>query len=901
MNLDAIRAVFLRDFKSYFGNPLGYVFIVAFVLVTGWRAFFPEQFFSDNKANLDLLSEAFPLLLALFIPAVTMASWADERRQGTTDLLFTLPARDHELVLGKYLAGLAIYTVGLLFTLSHVGVLVWLGNPDPGLMLATYLGYWLQGAALVAVGMLASALTSNLTVAYIFGVIFTGALALLGRLQGVELQLWGLNVPGDLLAAFSPASHAEPLSRGVLALEDLLYFPALTWTALFGTTLLVGRRHWTRGSARAVHGTLRLAAILVGTMSLVLVAQRGAARADVTAARMLSLSPEARAVVAAIPSSQPVFVQAWISPQVPGEYVPVRDALLRTLDELDARGGDRLEVAIHPTELYSEEAERAEKSFGIKPRQVTYQEGGQGGRYREEKLFLGLAFTSGAREEVIEFFDKGLPVQYELTRAIGVVADQERAKVGVLSGECKWFGGFDFQSMNSSRDWQVVQDLRRQYEVVDIGGTAPIDTSLSVLVVAQPSALKQEVLNHVSDYLFDGGKVLFLCDPYPVFNLGLAPELDGGQRNPFQPPPPKEKGDVDSLLRAIGVAWDGGRVSWDAHNPHPKFQQFPKEIVFATGATEERPSGFDEQDPVTKGLQEVVLIFPGELEPLQKEGVTVTTLLQTSPSCGANPIRDIVEEIPFLGPRPKPPTSRRYAEPKEEKDRKRRALAVRSRGFYTTPVETTRNKAGTRSAREFQAIVIADVDILSDELYALRREGSDEFDLDNVTLVSNCIDDLAGERAFIELRKQRPRHRTLTMLEEIESQLSSETRRVSKEAGEKAEKELKEAQERLDQAVEELRKRTDMDHRTKDIQLAYVEERERRKLDAEKRRIEDEEQAAVRAAETRAKRSLDARRQAIRFYAVAIPPIPALLLGLIVFLRKLTVEAAGTAPSRRRS
>lgn len=914
MNVAAIRAVFWRDFKSYFGGPLGYLFVVLFILVTGVAAFYPDEFFSANKANLDLLSEWFPYLLALFVPAVTMATWAEERRQGTQELLFTLPALDYELVLGKYLACLAIYTVALLFTLSHVAVLVWLGQPDPGLMATTYLGYWLLGVGLLAVGMFASALTSNLTVAFIVGATATLALAGMEYADRLLVQGWVVEAlpqgardalaaaPGELLAALSPARRAEGFGRGVLALEDLLYFPALAWTALFATTLVVGRRHWTRGTLRGLHGGLRLASILVGTMSLVLVAQRGAARADVTRTGMLRLSAEARAVLDKIPADRPVFVQAWISPKVPGEWVGVRDALLRTLEELDARAGDRLEVAIHLTEPYSPEAERAERSFGIKPRKLTVE---VDKRFREEELFMGLAFTCGPREEVIPFFDKGLPVQYELTRAIGVVADRERAQVGVLSGEVKMFGGFDFQSMNQSRDWQIVQDLRRQYEVKDVAVTAPIDTSLQVVVVPQPSSLKQDALDRLAEYLFQGGKALFLVDPYPVFNLGLAPGLSEQPRNPFQPaPPPAEKGNVDALMQAIGVGWDKERVAWDAHNPHPKYQQFPHEIVFVVPASEGQPSGFDEADPVTQGLQEVVLIFPGDLKPRPTEGVTVTRLLQTRPESGFNPILDLVEEVPFLGPQPKPPSPRRYAPKKpgsvDPSDEGRRTLAVRCEGLLTAPVDGATMKKGERSQKKFQAIVIADADLISDGLYALRREGSEDFDLDNVTFVSNCIDSLAGASEFIALRKQRPRHRTLTRLEEIENRLRKDTRDVAKRTGDEAKEQLDAAQKRLDEAVEAIKSRTDLDRRTKDIQVAYVREREEAKLEAEKRRIEDEQQAAVRASQTKAERELKAVKDQIRLSAVALPPLPALLLGLIVYLVKASLEAAGTSAARRR-
>ncbi|MEM9455911.1 MAG: ABC-2 transporter permease [Myxococcota bacterium] len=194
LDFKVVSAIFRKDMRAYLGNPTGYVFITLFIMATGAAAFLQEEFFTRNLADLATLNLMMPAILMFFVPAITMNAWADERRSGTDELLLTLPLRDGEVVLGKYLGVLGMYTASLALTaIAQLSVLMYLGEPDKGLMFSTFAGYWLMGALFAAIGLVGSMLTLNTTVAFILGglgcagLVFAGTLPWASGILGVTL------------------------------------------------------------------------------------------------------------------------------------------------------------------------------------------------------------------------------------------------------------------------------------------------------------------------------------------------------------------------------------------------------------------------------------------------------------------------------------------------------------------------------------------------------------------------------------------------------------------------------------------------------------------------------------------------------------------------------------------
>ena len=330
-----IWAIFKRNLQSYFSNPAGYVFITLFVIISSAVAFWQPDFFANNLANLDSLNRYMPYVLLFFIPAVTMTSWADERRQGTDELLLTLPAHDLDVVLGKYFAALGIFTVALLFSMSHLVVLKYLGDPDLGVMFSTYLGYWLMGAMLIAVGMVASLLSSNVTVAFIMGALFCAV--------PVFLEWLGSPTGGTLrrqIETWSVPSQFRDFGTGVVSLSGLFYYISLAAAMLYLNMVLLGRRHWAGGEASKglwAHSLVRFLAVILALFSLSLMIERMGKRADASAEQIHTLSPESLELVKQIPEDRPVLIQAYYSPEVPRDYVETKADLLGLLREFEAR------------------------------------------------------------------------------------------------------------------------------------------------------------------------------------------------------------------------------------------------------------------------------------------------------------------------------------------------------------------------------------------------------------------------------------------------------------------------------------------------------------------------------------------------------------------------------------
>ncbi len=883
LNVGFVRALVKRDLWKYFTNPTGYVFITLFIFLSATGAFWMDRFFQNNLANLDQLNSIFPYLLVLFVPALTMSVWSEERSQSTDELLLTLPATSLEVVLGKYIAALGIYTASLVLSLSHVLVLFWLGSPDPGLMIGNYLGYWLIGAAMVAVGMLASQLTANATIAFVVGSLFCSFLAFTPY------------VAGQFFSPLGVWNYFSDFARGVVSLSGLLYFASVGSLMVYLNVLMIDSRHWPRkadGYPMWAHHSVRVVSLVLVVVAVNTIIGRASIRLDVTAERLHSLSSETRSLIQDIPDDRPVFIQAFISPEVPAQFVQTRENVLGLLNEIDSLAGAKVEVIIEETEPFTQAARDAREKFGIVPRQAPNL---ANARTSFSQVFLGMAFTSGAEEQVIPFMDRGLPAEYEITRSIRVVAGAERKKIGVVNTQVNMFGGLDFQTMQSTPEWGVVRELKKQYEVVPITPDGPITEEVDGLLVPLPSSMSQEEMDNVLEYMETGKPTLLLADPLPVVNVGLSPSERGDNQNPFQAnqgPPPKEKGNITQFLSSIGVSWGSNMIVWDAYNPHPDLAQLAPEIVFV-GTGNENERTFNLEHPSSRGLQELVLLYPGFLNGPASPDFEFQPLVRSGHVSGPLVYFQIVQRS-FFGVQintnlPHQPDPNDYV------------LAAHVRGTRTDVATTDGNadEAGTESPKTINAIVIADLDFISEQFFMIREQGAEDFNFDNVTFFLNAMDVLVGDESFVALRNKRRRHRTLERVEE-QTRNFIETRVVDEQQAEAdAQTALDDAQQRLNQRVGEVQQRPDLDAQTKQIMARNLQEVENRRFEVLKTNIEAEKEAKVNASMENMEAEIRQIQSNIRMFAVLLPPLPVFALGVWIFMRRKQREREGASAARR--
>lgn len=241
--MNRMLAIFRRELGGYFSTPVAYVFIVIFLFTTGVFTFQFGQFFERGQADLRPFFDFHPWLYLFLIPSISMRLWAEERKQGTIELLMTLPVPLWAAVVGKFLAAWAFTGVALALTFPIWITVNILGDPDNGVIIASYMGSLLMAGGFLAVGSFVSSLTKNQVIAFVvsvvlcFGFLVSGYSPVVGLVSG-----WAPQAVVDAIAGFSFLTHFDAISRGVVDLRDMVFFLSLIAVFLFANAVMVEQK-----------------------------------------------------------------------------------------------------------------------------------------------------------------------------------------------------------------------------------------------------------------------------------------------------------------------------------------------------------------------------------------------------------------------------------------------------------------------------------------------------------------------------------------------------------------------------------------------------------------------------------------------------------------------------------
>lgn len=927
----AAFAVMKRNFFSYFSNPTGYVFLCIFVFLTSVAAFWPYEFFNQNLATLDQLNQWFPLIMLIFIPAITMSIWAEEKRQGTDELLLTLPADDFDIVIGKYMSAAAIFTASLLF--SQISTFVTLailteGFLDTGLVFVSYVGYWFVGLSMLAIGMIASFMSGNLTVSFILGALFNAPLAFASLADSVA--------PSKRIAGYIAASGiARPFDdfgRGVISTSSVVYFVLVALVALYACMVLIGRRHWTGGkdgNTMAWHYLSRIVALIVMTVGAVLFFRTwDAFRGDFTEGQVSSLAPATKQLIRNLDDSRPIVIDAFISRDMPEVYARTRYELINLLKEFRseaAKNGREINVNLYDDiELFSEEAALAEERFGIKPETRLVREKGSA---QQKNIIIGAAFRSGLEKVTVPIFEYGIPVEYELVRSINTVASGARKRLGVVETDARLFGGQVMRGMSFQRVERhpLIGELSKQYEVESVDLQSPVTPDMyDALLCVQPSSLSPEQFTLLNNAIKAGVPTALFEDPVPVGRSDITPTgspkapAGGGMFGGGQSPPKADVRDLWDLLD-LDIPGEAGTqglynpsLVWQEHNPYPTLEESATPLwIFvdedAPNVVQGRSMSVD--SPITSGMNEALAIFSSAVKAKKDSSLTHTELLRTNASAGLVKAEKL-QALMRSGGSLRDAASDREAEI---------PIAMSIEG----PAPAAPKPAGDPGAEEetektpptMKAVYVGDTDIMLPEFLMIRADPDTlteaRFQFQNVTFILNCLDWLTGEDEFIEVRKHEPNFPNLKMIDKVKEEARVEVAEGSKlfeTDFQTADRDAKEAREqRLKKVLDQLEKlkKDFRDGKASQAELNAVaqkyqtqEELEDRKLAVRQAKMEREKDQKIRNIERQAQDQVTKIQNNVKTAAVALPCIPPLVVGVIVFASRRLRERENIAKAR---
>jgi ABC-2 type transport system permease protein len=462
-----------------------------------------------------------------------------------------------------------------------------------------------------------------------------------------------------------------------------------------------------------------------------------------------------------------------------------------------------------------------------------------------------------------------------------------------------------------SDPWMIVEELAKQYTLVEVDSKQPIKEKFDALLAVQPSAMGYEEILHFVAAIRGGQPTIIFEDPLPVYPAqrqsipGTSqPRQSMGRQSP--------KGNLDLLWGLLGVQIDGTQIVWQEYRPIRQLPLIPKGFVFLDRSLEKgqkKISPFNKDDAVTSALQYMLLPMPGRITeyiPMVRQNrdnpLTVTPLLTTFHQPAGTVLTRFITYESLRGGTWESSASSE-AEPHN--------LAVRIRGerpALPVPMLLDGETPVRPKPTDVHVILVADIDMLSDELFKLRQIGNEpeagiNLNFDSVTFVLNAIDSVAGDERFLEVRSRRSKHRTLSKFDEHTESFRQKTadakKNLEEQFREAVMKETKSIRAQIELMEAEIN-RGAVSIREADRKIAMEKRNAEKRLNTKVGSLELESIKKQEELDVRLNEDISRVQGQYKLWSVVLPPIPPLLIAFTVFFVRRIRESVGIPLSRRR-
>ena len=775
-----IKSVFKREFKAYFDSPVAYVFLTAFLVLIGFLTFGVAMFYERRQADLTPFFFWHPWVYLLLVPAATMGLWADERRNGTAELLLTLPMTMWEALIGKFIAAWSFIGIALALTLPVAATAGYLGSPDWGVVFCGYIGSFLMAGAAAAIGIFASTLSRSSVIGFVVSLAMLFALMIVG-FDPVTTAIANWGVPSAIvngIASCSLLTHFESMRRGVVDFADIGYYAGMVVFMLAAAKTVTDGR---RGASKGVIGLVALAAIVVAA-DVILSALP--LRMDLTAERFYTLSDGSKAVLSKLEAD--VTLKYYVSSSaadMPMQLKTYASRVQNLLKEYERAAGGHVVLEAYDPKPDSDAEEWAQR-YGIEPQTVNP---------FGSPIYFGVVAVCGDNEQTLGTLSPRTEstLEYDITRLVTRVAWPERPVVGVMTSLPDVMGGQMNPMMmqmgqRPPEGWAAFSELGKDYEVRTISTDVDsIDEEVKTLVMVHAKDLSDKTLYAIDQFVLRGGKLIACVDPFSIKDMMASRQKQnpmmmqmGGQDGPST---------LGKLFDAWGVTFDTGKVTGDL--------EAATKLNNGQGGVDDNPAflslsqaNMDKGDLLVSRLTQVMFPFAGAFV-FGKKGMDIafTPVITTSKdnSCSVDKM-----SVQFGG-------GAKDMIP----DGHERVLAARLAGTFKTAFpkgpDGTNDVSKALKEGKGSVILFADTDFLADD-FCVRMIKTPFGNIpqlinDNLTLFSNVIEQFAGREELIGVRSRGTTDRPFAVVNELEAKATRQWQRRAAEF----EAELQTTQQRL--------------------------------------------------------------------------------------------------------